>query len=86
MVNPNNKGHEYHELIVNARPAIWKEEYISYTEVVGIAFPGTHTGNEIFTVKYSRGPRDRPDGTLTEGQRVKVINGMVIDVQHTDKS
>jgi len=86
MVNPENKGHEHHEIIVNARPTIWKEEYISYEEIVEIAFPSTRADNKMFTVKYSRGPRNRPDGTLVEGQRVKVINGMVVDVGHTDKS
>ena len=86
MVDPKNKEHEEHKIIVNARSVIWKEEYIKYNEVVEVAFPNIRTDNDMFTVKYSKGPMDKPSGTLVEGQQVKVINGMVIDVEHTAKS
>ena len=74
------------ELIVNARPKSWNEDTISYTQVVNLAFPPPHTSTEIFTVQYSRGPKDNPQGTLVEGQTVRVKSGMVFDVTRTDKS
>lgn len=74
------------EIIVNARPKAWNEDTISYTQVVNLAFPPPHTSTEIFTVQYSRGPKENPQGTLVEGQSVKVKSGMVFDVSRTDKS
>ena len=51
MVDPKNKEHEEHKIIVNARSVIWKEEYIKYNEVVEVAFPNIRTDNDMFTVK-----------------------------------
>lgn len=81
--------HEHHtrsQIIVNARPKPWHKETISYSEVVDLAFPPPHKETEIFTVQYSRGPKENPTGTLVEGQSVKVKSGMVFDVTRTDKS
>lgn len=74
------------EIIVNARPKPWHEETISYSQVVDLAFPPPHKDTEIFTVQYSHGPRENPQGTLVEGQKVKVKSGMRFDVTRTDKS
>ena len=74
------------ELIVNARPKLWNKDTISYSQVVNLAFPLPHTSTEIFTVQYSRGPKENPQGTLVEGQTVRVKSGMVFDVTRTDKS
>ena len=74
------------EIIVNARPKAWTEETISYSQVVDLAFPPPHKPTEIFTVQYSHGPRENPQGTLVEGQSVRVKSGMVFDVTRTDKS
>jgi hypothetical protein len=82
----DGKGHKRFEIIVNARPKQWNEETISYSQVVELAFPGQHNPNEIFTVQYSRGMKEKPQGTLVEGQSVKVKDGMVFHVTRTDKS
>ncbi len=74
------------EIIVNGKPKPWNEDTISYSQVVELAFPGSHKPTEIFTVQYSRGPKENPQGTLVEGQTVRVKSGMVFDVTRTDKS
>ena len=74
------------EIIVNAKPEYWKDDTISYLQVVNLAFPSSHKETEIFTVQYSRGPRGSPQGTLVKGQNVKVVGGMNFDVTKTDKS
>lgn len=74
------------EIIVNAKPKSWNEDTISYLQVVDLAFPPPHTPTEVFTVQYSRGPEANRQGTLVEGQTVKVKSGMVFDVTRTDKS
>lgn len=80
------EDHRKFEIIVNARPRSWNEDTISYSQVVDLAFPPPHTPTEIFTVQYSRGPKENRQGTLVEGQAVPVKSGMVFDVTRTDKS
>ena len=74
------------EIIVNGKPKHWKDDAISYSQVVDLAFPSSHKETEIFTVQYSRGPRGNPQGTLVKGQSVKVVGGMIFDVTKTDRS
>jgi hypothetical protein len=75
------------EIIVNAQPKRWGEEIIGFSQVVALAFPNPAVGGNIgYTVTYSRGPKDNPQGTLIDGQSMKVKSGMVFDVTKTDKS
>ena len=74
------------EIIVNGKPKPWHEDTISYSQVVDLAFPPPHKPTEVFTVQYSHGPRDHPQGTMVEGQSVIIKSGMIFDVTRTDKS
>jgi hypothetical protein len=75
------------KIIVNAREKEWKKKKISFDEVVKLAYPTPPAGQCIvYTVTYHNGPRHHPEGTLTENHKVKVKNGMVFNVQYTDKS
>lgn len=73
-------------IIVNATECSWDKKEISYTEVVDLPFPPPHTDTEMFTVQYSRGPKENPQGTLVKKEIVCVEKGMVFDVTRTDKS
>ncbi|HKY16286.1 MAG TPA: multiubiquitin domain-containing protein [Microthrixaceae bacterium] len=64
-----------------------KPDEISYEAVVELAFPGHPTGpNWSYPVTYSRGHGNKPRGTLTAGNSVKVVDGIVFNVTQTDKS
>lgn len=84
--DPNEKGPDRFNLIINGRPNIWEQNKIGYLQVVDLAFPPPHKETEFFTVQYSRGTKENPQGTLIEGQDVEVKSGMVFDVTRTDKS
>jgi hypothetical protein len=86
--DPAQTGHERKfEIIVNAQPKKWSEETIGFSQVVALAFPNPVLGgNIVYTVTYSRGPKDNPQGTIVEGHSVKVKSGMIFDVTKTDKS
>ena len=73
-------------IIVNARKKEWKEKDISYVEVIKLAF-GEYVDNPNieYTVAYSKG-HGNGGGTLTKGESVKVKDGMVFNVNRTDKS
>lgn len=74
-------------IIVNTRPKPWNKKKISFEEVVAIAYPVPPAGQEIvYTVGYFDGPPNRPEGSLTAGESVRVRDQMVFDVKFTDKS
>lgn len=59
----------------------------SFDELVALAFNPVPTGpNIMFTITYRNGPRQNPEGTLLEGGKVKIRDGMIFDVTPTDKS
>ena len=72
-------------IIVNARPREITGETISYSQVVILAFPDDPSASQfLYSVHYT-GPHV-PDGTLAEGQSVKLENGMKFDVTKTNRS
>ena len=77
-------GPKKFNIFVNGQRKTWEEESITYVQLVNLAFPNSNS--EMFTVQYSRGPQENPDGTLVSGQNVKVKSGMSFDVSRTDKS
>lgn len=80
------KSKEY-KIVVNARKEDWKEETINYWQVVNLAFPPPHQPQEMFTVQYSKGPKDNREGTLVDGQKPVIVkNEMVFVVTPTNKS
>lgn len=86
MQKENEQCSRHFEIFVNARRHLWKDKTINYSQVVGLAFPPPYGPNEIFTVQYSRGPKENREGTLVEGQEVEIRSEMVFDVTRTDKS
>lgn len=75
------------EIVVNGQKKEFAGKEISYREVVELAFENPWGNpNIIYTVTYTRGHDDKPQGTLVEGQSVKVKKGMVFNVTRTDKS
>ena len=74
-------------IIVNGREKSVSEQELSFEQLVNLAFETPPTGQYIvFTVTYRRGPCENREGSLTEGNTVKIQNGMVFNVTATDKS
>lgn len=74
-------------IIVNARPKTVTEKEMSFAEIVALAFDTLPTGqNILFTVTYRRGEGHKPEGTLVDGETVKIKEGMIFNVTATDKS
>ncbi|SRR5216684_2879574 len=82
----HHKPHEV-KIIVNGREKVWTEDKISYEQLVAIANlplpPGPNPG---FTITYHEGSHDHPDGTLTAGHSIKVVDCMVFNVTPTNQS
>ena len=74
-------------IVVNGRPKVVSGPTISFIDIVSLAFenPAT-TGNTVYTVTYKKGPEHKPEGTMVDGDTVKVKSGMIFNVTATDKS
>lgn len=74
-------------IIVNGREKIVTQHELSYVDVVRLAFENPQFNeNIVYTVTYKRGPDERREGTMVEGDTVKVKPGMIFNVTRTDKS
>jgi hypothetical protein len=72
-------------IIVNARPREVTGEQIGYSQVVSLAFPDDSDANQfLYSIHYTA--PHLPDGTLAEGQSIKLENGMKFDVTKTNRS
>jgi len=79
-------GHtKTYTVIVNGRPREVTEHKLTYLQVVQLAYPGeVPTELIVFTVTYSH-PHGH-EGSLTEGGKVVVKDGMIFNVRKTDRS
>lgn len=73
-------------IIVNGRPKAVAAKELSFDQVVALADNLPSGPNVMFTVTYGKGPDPKHEGSLVEGQTVKIKNGMVFNVTATDKS
>ena len=73
-------------IVVNGRSKEVAKEDMTFSEVVALA-DGRPTGQFIvYPITYRRGHGNRPEGTLVDGESVKVKDGMIFNVTATDKS
>jgi len=77
-------GHKEVTIIVNGREKKVPKEEISFAEVVELANLPSDP-NTIFTVTYRRAEGNK-EGTLVEGETVKVKEGTILNVTPTNKS
>ena len=81
------EDHKTVTIVVEGTPHKWPEEYITYAQVVTLEVPDYFQNPQItYTVMYKRGPRNKPEGTLSKGGTVKVVEGMVFSVTPTGQS
>lgn len=74
-------------IIVNLREKIVDDAYLSFEQVVKLAYPDPTPGKEYdYTVTYDKGPKENPEGEMVAGDTVKIKNEMVFNVTQTDRS
>jgi hypothetical protein len=74
-------------IIVEGTSHEWPKGDITYDEVVGLEVPNHAQHPEItYSVKYTRGHGNKPEGILAPGGSVKVRGGMIFSVSETGQS
>ena len=75
-------------IIVDGTPhELPKKERVTYAEVVTLAYPDYPQHPETtYSVTYSKGPRENPEGILSPGGSVKIKEGMAFRVNRTGQS
>lgn len=73
-------------IVVNGSEVQVAKDELSFGDLVNLAFDGEAGAKTIFTVTYKRGSGSKPEGSLVEGESVKVKEGMIFNVTRTDKS
>lgn len=74
-------------IIVNLKEKSWNEKRISYEQVVGLAYPDYNgLASKSYTVKFTNGQKQDPDGSMSPGDIIYVKNKMRFNVTATNKS
>jgi hypothetical protein len=75
-------------IYVNTREKQWKEKEMSFRDVVELAYDNPVFNDQVkYTVGYSKGEDKKPKGTLVDGGKsINVKDGMVFDVERSDRS
>ena len=75
------------QIIVNGHNREVSGKELSFVQVVKVAFEDAVFNDvTVYTITYKRGDGHKPEGTLVEGETVKIKEGMVFNVKRTDKS
>ncbi len=73
-------------IFVNGTEYQVKKEKISYEGLLELIEAPPLAEDKRYLVQYSKGPKDKPTGTLIEGQSVELKNNMEFDVTPTNRS
>ena len=83
-------GHEHPKeltIIVNGRPKHPHSDVLTYIEVVRLAFENAVVNDRtVYTVTFEGGPHHKPEGTLVEGEDIRLKDHMCFHVTATNKS
>ncbi len=75
------------EIFVNSRSKTASGKEISYTDVVKLAFADAFQNpNTVYTVTYTYGEANKPEGSMVDGDTVKLKKGMHFNVAFTTRS
>lgn len=75
------------QIIVNGRARQVNGKELTFVQVVNLAFDDAVFNDiTVYTITFKGGEGNKHEGTLVEGETVKIKKGMVFNVKRTDKS
>jgi hypothetical protein len=82
--------HEFHIVVNGKQKTVTTDQTkeLSYEDVVRLDYPNAvfNDNQTVYTVTYKRGEGNKPEGELAQGDRLKLKEGMIINVTPTDRS
>lgn len=72
-------------VFINSRPVELQKDDITFEELIVLAFPDGPGANAQYRISYRRG-NDNKSGTLAAGESLKIKEGMLFDVDVTNRS
>ena len=83
----SNENRKDTVIIVNGRERKVDSKELTFNQVVELAFGKvSNNPNICYTITYKRGPGQNPEGSMVEGDIVRINKGMIFNVTQTDKS
>jgi len=92
MSSENNNGsnapgqNKQYSIIINGRPVTVYEHKLTYEKVLELAKIPAGGQTTLYIITYERGEHGNSEGTLAAGRSVVVKDGMVFNVDTTNKS
>ena len=91
MADTDDKGTDgvdkQFRIIVEGVPRVVLSDELTFDEVVDLAYPDGGRGPQIsYTVTFENGGGRPVEGTLVDGEKVKVKDGTEFSVTRTDRS
>ena len=83
--NNGNTGPKDVTIVVNGTPHVVAKEEMTFREIIALAELASGP-NVSYTITYRRGHGNKPEGSLVEGDVVKIKDGMIFNATATDKS
>jgi|TARA_R110002124_G_scaffold287168_1_gene470916 hypothetical protein len=82
------QDHKTVTIVVEGTPHEWpKNSEITYVQLVALEFPNFEQRPETtYSIKYTKGQGNKPEGILVAGGSVKVKEGMIFNVSSTGQS
>ena len=75
------------KIIINGREKTVDGREATFNQLIGLAYDNPPTGEFIcYTIMYRKGRAHKREGSVIEGEPVKLKKGMIFDVSYTDKS
>ncbi len=75
-----------YEITVNTRPRTVTGRFVTFDQIIQLAFPGSHAPNVEFTMTYRHAASAPPTGELGAGGTVRIKNGTIFNVTRTVRS
>ncbi|UFS62746.1 multiubiquitin domain-containing protein [Sulfurimonas sp. HSL-3221] len=92
MPGENNNGsnapgqNKEYSIIINGRPVTVKDHKLTYEQVLELAKIPAGGQTTLYIITYERGEHGNAEGTLAPGGFVVIKDGMVFNVDTTNKS
>lgn len=93
MSNPSHlevghgKPEKTYSIVVNGQEKIVTNDVLIYEDVINLAFQGEVSNPDLtFKIVYRKAEKSHHEGSMVQGDTVKIIDGTIFDATRTTRS